>query len=154
MRSVECGPRDVVWLGRAIRIFITSRLEDGSVVVVTTPNGMAPSGIDRRVVSAPADAHRTSHVFSLFPGETFEIGRARVRLEDIAAAEAGAAPFHDRLLHIDTPPGWAVTHDAGTRCSARAAARARLQAVPLASATDASLFQCGSPAPPSNRRPA
>jgi len=127
MQMMECGAKDVIWIGRQIRVFITSRLEDRTFFMVTVPNGMAPGGVDRLVISAPANGRRMSHVFSLYSGESFYIGGATVRLEDVSPIAEGATPLRDRLLHIDAPPGWAVTRDSGAHRGARAAARKRAE---------------------------
>lgn len=127
MQTVECGPKDVIWVGRDIRIFVTSRLDDLTLLLVTAPNAAALGGLAHPARSAPADRRRTSHILSLCSGGCFEIGGVSVRLEDYRLPDLGATPLRDRLLHIDAPPGWAVTRDSGAHRGARAAARKRVQ---------------------------
>ena len=112
MKVMECGPKDVVWIGRAIRVFITSRLEDRTFFMVTAPHGTAPFGIDRVVMTSPAGGGRASHVFSLYPGEAFGIGVATVRLEDCEPRTDGVSLLRDRLLYIDVPDYVSVVRDA------------------------------------------
>ena len=125
MQTVECGPKDVVWVGHDIRIFVTSRLDDLTLLVVTAPNGAAPFGLGCSARSAPADRWRTSHILPLCSGECFQIAGVSVRLEDCRVPDVGATPLRDRLLHIDAPPGLRVLRDSGAHRGTRAAARKR-----------------------------
>jgi len=127
VQTVECGPKDVIWVGRNIRIFVTSRLDDLTLLLVTAPNGAALGALAHPARSAPADSKRTSHILSLCSGEHFDIGGVSVRLEDYRLPDLGATPLRDRLLHIDAPPGCAVTRDSGAHRGAHAMARKRAQ---------------------------
>lgn len=102
---------DVVWLGDDIRIFITSRLEDLTLLVVTVPKGTELGGSVQPVCSALADRRHTSYILPLPSGESFEIAGVSVWLEDCHAPDLGATPLRDRLLHVDAPTRMRVMRD-------------------------------------------
>ena len=123
MHIIECGHKDVIWAGEDIRIFVTSRLDDLTLLLVTVPNGVVLAGLAQPAHSAPADRWRTSHIVSLRSGECFEVCGVSVRLEDYRLPDVGATPLRDRLLYIDAPPGMRVWRDSGAHRDASEAPR-------------------------------
>ena len=125
--TVECGPKDVVWVGHAIRIFVSSRLDDLTLLLVTAPNDAELTEVAQPTRSMPADRRRTSHILAVASGERFRIDGVSVRLEDYRLPDLGAIPLRDRLLQIDAPYGWMVTRDSRARQGARHRAPKRQQ---------------------------